>query len=113
MHIVGCDVFIWPHRSRVFLIGLIKFCGNDLARKIEVVESLKHVPLSQATNVLFEELQLTESSNSTRGYINGILRTLRAYPRDVVEEGLNRLLSEPKWSYKIKRRFQEILEELE
>lgn len=97
----------------VFLLGLLKFCGNDMVKKAQVVDALKHVPSRQAADLLFEELELTESSNSSRGYINAILKTLQAFPRQIVEEGFHRLLSESRWSYKMKRRFQEILENIE
>jgi hypothetical protein len=97
----------------IFLLGLLKFCGNDMAKKAQVVDALKHVPSRQAADLLFEELELTESSNSSRGYINAILKTLQAFPRQIVEEGFQRLLSESRWSYKMKRRFQEILENIE
>ena len=96
----------------VFLLGLLKFYRNDLAKKTEVVDALKHVPHRQAVDLLFEELELTESSNTSRGYINALLRTLQTFPRRIVEEGFHKLLSDGRWSYKMKRRFQETLENI-
>ena len=96
----------------VFLLGLLKFCGNDMVKKAQVVDALKQVPSRQAADLLFEELKLTESSNSSRGYVNAILKTLQAFPRRIVEEGFQRLRSDSRWSYKMKRKFWEILEKL-
>lgn len=99
--------------ASVFLYGLLTFCRDDLARKEPVVEALRYVRTRQAAHLLFEELNRTESSNSTRGYINTVLKVLEGFPLECVEDGFERLLSDPKWSYKMKRKFREIVDEME
>jgi len=69
--------------------------------------------LYQTAGLLFAELESTESSNSTRGYIKRILKTLEGFPLESVATGFERLLSDPRWSYRMKRSFQEILETVE
>ena len=97
----------------VFLCGLLGYWGNDARRKGEIVEALCRVKTHQAADLLFAELERTESSNSTRGYINKILAALQGFPLETVEKEFERLLSVPRWSYRMKRRFWEILGEIE
>jgi hypothetical protein len=97
----------------IFLCGLLGHCGDDLSRKENIVEALGFVRTPQAAGLLFAELESTESSNSTRGYINSILKELEKFPLESVEEGFEKLLSDPKWTYRMKRKFREILEMIE
>ncbi len=99
--------------ASVFLYGLLMFYRDDLTRKESVVEALGHVRTSQAAHLLFEELNRTESSNSTRRYINAVLKSLEGFPLACVEVGFQSLLSDPKWSHKMKRRFTDVVEEIE
>ena len=97
----------------VFLCGLLGYCGNDTTRKEEIVEALSRVRTHQVAGLLFAELESTESSNSTRGYISRILKALEGFPLESVEEGFERLLSDPRRTYRMKRKFREILEKSE
>lgn len=97
----------------VFLCGLLGYCENDTTRKEEIVEALGCVKTHQAAGLLFTELDRIESSNSTRGYINKILKALERFPLEIVEKGFERLLSDPRWTYRMKRKFREILGEIE
>lgn len=97
----------------IFLCGLLGYCGNDTTRKEEIVEALGRVETHQAAGLLFAELESTESSNSTRGYINRILKALKGFPLENVEKGFEMLLSDPKWTYRMKRKFREILGKIE
>lgn len=97
----------------VFLYGLLTFCGDDRARKELVVGALGYVQTWQSASLLFDELDKTESSNSTRGYINTVLKALEGFPSELVVDGFRNLLSDSKWSYRMKRKFREILGEIE
>ena len=97
----------------VFLCGLLGFYADNAARKQEIVSALWHVKTRQAADLLFSELERTESSNSTRGYINEILKALKGFPLDLVKEGFEVLLSSGKWSCRMKRKFRDILDEIE
>ena len=97
----------------VFLCGLLGYCGKDTTKKEEIVEALSCVRTQQTADLLFAELECTESSNSTRGYINRILKTLAVFPPESVENGFERLLSDPRWTFRMKRKFREILEKIE
>ncbi len=97
----------------VFLYGLLRFCGDNRVKKESVVEALGTVRTHQSADLLFEELKKTESSNSTRGYLNAVLKALRRMPLELVRDGFENLLCDSKWSYRMKRKFEDVLAEME
>jgi hypothetical protein len=94
----------------VSLYGLFICRQADRARKEVIVEALRHVRTGTCAEILFSELDRIESSNATRGYINAILTTLSRFPSTLVEQGFDKLLKDKKWSYKMKRKFQAMLD---
>ncbi len=99
--------------AAIFLFGLLIYNADDIVRKEAIVEALGHIKTKETTGLLFRELRLTVSSNSTRKYINSILKSLRYFPLESIKEGFERLLKNNKWSYRMKRKFKEILEDVE
>ncbi len=97
--------------AAVYLYGLLLFYKNDIYRKENIVDALGHVKTNECSGLLFAELDNTKSSNTTRGYINVLLKSLRYFPIEQIEEGFKRLLTEKKWSYRMKSKFREILED--
>ena len=81
-----------------------------MARKELIIEALQHIKTPEAASLLFTELNQIESSNSTRVYIDTILKSLRYFPVDLVEDGFESLLDDARWSYRMKRKFREILD---
>ncbi len=111
--VLSSMVYAGRAEAGVFLCGLLGYCGNDTSRKEEIVEALGSVKNHQAAGLLFAELESMESSNSTRGYINRILKALEGFPLESVEQGFERLISDPRWTYRMKHKFREILEKIE
>ena len=97
----------------IFLFGLLIHNADNIIQKTAIAEALVHVQTKQAADLLFRELRLTVSSNSTRKYINSILKTLKHFPLELIEEGFEELLSDKKWSYRMKTKFKEIVEFME
>ena len=97
--------------AAVYLYGLLSFYKNDIYRKERIVDSLGHVKTDECAQLLFAELNKTESSNTTRKYINAVLKSLSYFPLEQIEEGFERLLKDKKWSYRMKTKFREILED--
>ena len=97
----------------IFLFGLLIHNADNIIQKTAIVEALVHVQTKQAADLLFRELRLTVNSNSTRGYINSILKTLKHFPLELIEEGFEELLNDKKWSYRMKSKFKEIVEFVE
>ena len=97
----------------VFLYGLLVFYEEDIYRKEAVVDALGHVKTRKTADMLFREMQNTDSSNTTRRYINTVLKNLTRFPPEYVREGFEALLNDRKWSYRMKKKFKDILEEIE
>jgi hypothetical protein len=82
---------------------------RNIKRKESIVEALGHIKTKESAELLFSELDQTISSNSTRKYINSILRSLQMFPLEEINEGFEKLLSERKWSHRMKNKFKAIL----
>ncbi len=93
----------------IFLFGLIHN-SDDIARKESIVEALGYIKTKETTDLLFRELRRTVSSNSTRKYIDRILKSLKRFPLEFIEDGFEGLLKDDRWSYRMKKKFREILE---
>jgi hypothetical protein len=98
--------------AAVFLYGLLILNQNDMAKKELVINALGTVRTAEAATLLFRELNQTESSNSTRRYIDLILRSLYHFPLKLVENGFSALIGDGKWSYRMKRKFEETLDHI-
>jgi hypothetical protein len=81
-----------------------------MARKEFIVDAVATLKTKEAVEVLFAELDEIKSSNTTRGYIKALLKALAGLPLRHTEAGFQRLLEQDKWSYKMKRKFQAILD---
>lgn len=96
--------------AAVYLYGLFILHRNDRGKKELIIEAFGQVKTPEAASLLFSELNQTESSNSTRGYIDVILKSLHYFPLDLVEDGFDALIEDNRWSYRMKRKFTEILD---
>jgi hypothetical protein len=95
--------------AAIILYGLLIHNKRNIKRKEIIVEALGHIKTKESAELLFSELHQTESSNSTRKYINSLLRSLQMFPLENINEGFEELLSESKWSYRMKNKFKAIL----
>lgn len=95
----------------VFLCGLLGFYEDDVEKKMVVVDALGRLNSRQAATVLFGELDKIVSSASTRVYIGAVLKALRHFPADLIVPDFQRMLQDKKWTYRMKDKFEEILEE--
>ena len=93
----------------IYLYGLFIHNHGNMARKEIIVKALTDVKTKESANILFKELTDIESNNATRGYINSILKCLSRYPKDITNDGFVELLNDQKWSYKMKKKFEEII----
>ncbi len=96
--------------AAIFLYGLLIHNNKNIERKEIIVDALVHVESKESVDLLFRELQQTVSSNSTRKYINAILKSLQGYSLENTREGFEALLSEKKWSHRMKNKFKAILD---
>ena len=98
--------------ATTFLLGLLRWYRGDLSRLNCVVDALGFIPTSEAADALADELRRVESSNSTRSYLNNVLKALSKLPQDLAQPRLEALASEPGFSAKLKVKFRRAAEEL-
>jgi hypothetical protein len=95
--------------AAIFLFGLMAHNYTNMARKEIIVKALGNIETKECANILFRELRDIESNNSTRGYIDTVLKSISRLPLDMISEGIKSLLNDKKWSYKMKAKFDDIL----
>ena len=95
--------------AAIFLYGLIAQNYNNIARKEIIIKSFNYIETKEAAEILFNELKCIVSDNTTRGYIDEILKVLKHYPTEIIKDGFESLLRDNKWSIKMKRKFEEVL----
>ena len=92
----------------VYLLGLMRFYADDLERLKTVVEALGAFHCRQAVSTLVSEFYRIESSNQTRGYLNEVLKALGRFPKALAEAPLLALAMDKKFSYRMRRKFEEV-----
>ena len=95
----------------VHLLGLLQFYQDDLLRLTVVVENLTHFREPESVRALVNELHRVKSSNSTRGYLASVLRSLSRSPASLVQGSLRALAEDRSFSVKMHQKFNAVLEE--
>lgn len=79
------------------------------------IELLRHLRYSEARNLLvphlIDELSRTPSNNTTRGWISDIFQFLRGVPLKEIQQPLERMLKDKRFSYKFKQKIKDILDQ--
>ncbi len=92
----------------VFLLGLLADLPADaLEERTHVVEALEHYETEGSAAALFGELRRVKSSNTTRRYLDAVLRAVTMLPAPLVREGLEKLADDTAFSYKMGAKFRE------
>ena len=95
--------------AAIFLYGLVAQNYSNITRKEIIIKSFKHIETKEAAEILFNELNNIVSDNTTRRYIDEILKVLKHYPNEMIKDGFESLLHDKKWSIRMKRKFEEVL----
>jgi hypothetical protein len=90
----------------VHLIGLLSYYASDLRRLEVVAEHLGQFPHESSANALFREIRRVRSSNTTRRYLDRVLRALSGLPPHLVESGLEALAEDTSFSAKMRAKFR-------
>jgi len=93
----------------VYLLGLLRYWQDDLARLTLVVESLRFFHTAACADALLTELRRVRSSNTTRGYLKTILESLSHFPEELIADGLETLAEDSSFSYRMRQKFREVL----
>jgi hypothetical protein len=90
----------------VFLLGLLVASDDNWDRRLAIIEALRDVQTEACARLLFAELRRIKSSNTTRRYLNGVIKTLAALPAELVQEGFDALAQDPSFSYRMRGKFR-------
>lgn len=64
----------------VYLTGLLRYHATDLTRLELVAEQLGHFCHESSAEALLAEVRRVKSSNTTRRYLDRVLRSLERFP---------------------------------
>ena len=113
----GCGILQSMHNHErieagIYLLGLLQHYRNDLERLIIIVEKLWVFKTTACADALFSELWRVKSSNTTRRYINSVIKTLSYFPYEMVGEKFEGLAKDTSFSYRMRKKFRDILENM-
>ena len=89
----------------LYLIGLLAYYVSDLRRLEAIAEQLAYFRHQSSADALFAEIRRVKSSNTTRRYLDCVLRSLAALPADLVSTGLEALAQDTLFSSKMRAKF--------
>jgi len=96
----------------IYLLGLlVNWQDDDWERRRLIVEALQDFNTKGCANLLFSELKRVKGSNTTRKYINAILKVLASMPLELIKSGFEELIEDKNFTYRRRNQFEEILEE--
>jgi hypothetical protein len=96
----------------LYLIGLVGFYASDLQRLEVIAEQLGYFPHESSANALLAEIRRVGSSNTTRRYLDRLLRSLARLPLHLVESGLEVLAEDTSFSAKMRGKFRNCCERI-
>src|SRR5271157_3456582 len=94
----------------VFLLGLLVNYEDNWEKRIEIVEALKGIDTKPCADVLFSELKRVKSSNTTRRYLEAVIKVLSDMPSELIEDGFQTLAEDSSFSPKMRDKFRAVLE---
>ncbi len=93
----------------IFLLGLLVASDDDWERRIVIVEALRSVKTKRCADLLFGELRRIKSSNTTRRYLDVVIKALASMPREHIHDGFSLLAEDKSFSYKMRARFRAVI----
>jgi len=95
--------------ASIFLMGLlVGLPPDDWEMRTAVVEALQYTQTEQCVSLLISEIRRIKSSNTTRRYIDEILRVLKRFPEDLVRDEIESLAKDDRFSYKMRQKFKSL-----
>ena len=96
----------------LYLIGLLGFYPSDLQRLEVIAGQLGHFPHESSANALLAEIRRVRSSNTTRRYLDRLLRSLADLPLHLVKSGLEILAEDTSFSSNMRTKFRNCCERI-
>ena len=97
----------------IFLLGLLRYCEDELSILGVVVESLGEFRDTRCAAALFGELRRVPSSNKTRRYLDTVIKMVARLPADMVRERFWELAGDSAFSYRMRAKFKAAAEAVE
>ena len=94
----------------IFLVGLLATCEDNWDKRISIVEAMRGIDTKLIADLLFSELKRVKSSNTTRRYMETLIKVLSRMPLELVKEGFEALAEEKLFSPKMRDKFRAVLE---
>ncbi len=109
---LGSMLYFNRPEAGVYLLGLLGYYAGDLMKLEILVEQLSQFHHEAAAHALLAEFRRLKSSNTTRRYLNSVLRTLSHFPGHLVAAGLKDLAADTSFSPKLRAKFREVNESI-
>ncbi len=97
----------------IYLLGLLRLYRHDLPRLEVVVESLRSFREDACATALFDELRRVKASNTTRRYLDQVIRSLSSFPSEMVGAQFDDLAVDPSFSYRMRAKFARAVDAME
>ena len=94
----------------IFLVGLLATCEDNWDKRISIVEAMRGIDTKPIADLLFSELKRVKSSNTTRRYMETLIKVLSRMPLELVKEGFEALAEDKSFSPKMRDKFRAVLE---
>ncbi len=93
------------------LIGLLAYLPQDnWDVRGEVVEALGGSPSEQTRSLLFGELRRVQPTNTTRRYLDRVIKTISRFPQELIHEEAERFKNDTSVSRTYRQKLAEALE---
>lgn len=97
----------------VYLLGLLRHYRDDLTRLEVIVENLRSFHEDACATALFDELRRVKGSNTTRRYLDQVIRSLTSFPLEMVQARFRGLAADRWFSYRMRAKFARAVESME
>lgn len=97
----------------LYLIGLLGYYASDLQRLEVIAGQLAHFPHESSANALLAEIRRVRSSNTTRRYLDRVLRSLAGLPLGLVKSGLEVLAEDTSFSSRMRAKFRNFCDRIQ
>lgn len=93
----------------IFLVGLLVHAPDDWEKRIRIVEALHEFKTEGCARVLFGELKRVKNSNTTRKYLDAVIKALSWFPPELVRARFEELAEDQSFSYRMREKLRVVL----
>ena len=113
VRVLGSAAHAGRREAGIYLLGLLADLPPDgLEDREHVVQALGYYETASSAAALFGEIRRVKSSNTTRRYLDSVLRSITVLPAPLVRTELEALADDTAFSYKMRAKFREAIWQL-